>query len=179
MVFDFLQKNQKLTELLLMMRYFKIICLIIMGLTLLVGSLFYFGYLRFNYPSKEKYPIQGIDISHHQGDIDWAKLKTEGLHFCFIKATEGGDYKDPKFNENWNNSIKIGYATGAYHFYRLCKTGEEQAQNFISTVPKISNALPPVLDLEFGGNCNAEKSKTQIITEIQTCLQLLEQHYHK
>ena len=37
------------------------------------------GYIRFNYPSKEKYPVRGIDISHHQTEIDWEILARANL----------------------------------------------------------------------------------------------------
>ena len=46
-------------------------------------------------------PIQGIDVSYWQGDIDWDAVRSAGVRFAFIKATEGGDHLDPKFLENW------------------------------------------------------------------------------
>ena len=42
---------------------------------------------------------------------------------------------------------------GAYHFYRLCRDGQIQAQNFIETVPKKTDSLPPVIDLEYDSTC--------------------------
>jgi len=157
--------------------------LIISTLLFIVGLaavyLLYHGYLRFNYPSREDFPLQGIDISHHQGEIRWEELRTENLSFVIIKATEGGDYVDPRFAANWANSRKSGYATGAYHFYRLCKSGREQAENFIRTVPVDSVSLPPTIDLEFGGNCATMQETDEDVREIQVFLTLLEQHYKK
>ena len=46
-------------------------------------------------------PIHGIDVSRYQGKIDWASVRDAGTQFAFIKATEGGDYVDPRFGENW------------------------------------------------------------------------------
>lgn len=145
----------------------------------LLAYLLYHGWIRFNYPDKDEFPIQGIDISHHQGVIDWNKLRTEKIAFVFIKATEGGDYKDPTFIANWTMSHSEGYKTGAYHFYRLCKNGREQAANFIGTVPQNNNDFPPTVDLEFGGNCDTDKSKQQILIEVREFLDTLEAHYHK
>jgi len=144
-----------------------------------MGYLVFTGYLRFNYPDEKEFPILGIDISHHQGTISWEELKQENISFVIIKATEGGDYRDPLFQENWKNSKEYGYRTGAYHFYRLCKSGKEQAVNFIESVPNESNNLPPTIDLEFGGNCATDKSKDQILDEIGEFLNLLEGHYGK
>jgi lysozyme len=46
-------------------------------------------------------PVQGIDVSYWQGNIDWEAARAAGIDFVFIKATEGGDHIDPKFRDNW------------------------------------------------------------------------------
>ncbi|MBL6446021.1 glycoside hydrolase family 25 protein [Fulvivirga sp. 29W222] len=157
--------------------FLGIVIAFVLGITGLV--LLYTGYIRFNYPDRDEFPVRGIDISHHQGKIRWHELKAELIDFVIIKATEGGDYKDPLFDENWKNSRESGYKTGAYHFYRLCKGGEEQAANFIASVPNEAESLPPTIDLEFGGNCDSGKSRVQIIEEIKVCLGKLEGHFGK
>ncbi|MEO0899275.1 MAG: GH25 family lysozyme [Bacteroidota bacterium] len=156
--------------------YVRIILLILLVLSL-VGFLFYQGYVRLNYPSPHTYPIRGIDISYHQGEINWKELEKEDVDFVFIKATEGQTYVDPKFKENWENARQQGYYVGAYHFYRRCKTGFEQAENIIRTVPKGDGMLPIVLDLEFYGNCETDKPKEQIVQEIKGCIQQVKAHY--
>tara|TARA_Y100001933_G_scaffold248756_1_gene283035 strand:+ start:378 stop:620 length:243 start_codon:yes stop_codon:yes gene_type:complete len=60
----------------------------------------------------------GIDVSHHQGAIDWAKVKAAGVHYCFMKATEGSTFKDKRFDFNWNQAKAHGIIRGAYHFFR-------------------------------------------------------------
>jgi lysozyme len=143
----------------------------------LIAFLFSTGRLRLNYPSKEEFPFVGTDISHHQGKIDWAKLRSEDISFVIIKATEGGDFKDPLFLANWSESKNEGYKTGAYHFYRFCKDGKEQAKNFIESVPIDPDNLPPAIDLEFGGNCKTDKSREQILEEINEFLDILQARY--
>lgn len=126
------------------------------------------------------YPIQGIDISHHQGAIDWQALKQEGkVQFVFMKATEGGDFKDTRFQDNWKAAKELGIRRGAYHFYSFCKSGAEQAANFIASVPIDNKALPPVVDLEFLGSCKKRPPVQEAIQEIQICLDLLEKQYGK
>ncbi|MBC7863601.1 MAG: glycoside hydrolase family 25 protein [Bacteroidia bacterium] len=139
--------------------------------------LFYKGYLRLNYPSEKEFPVKGIDISHHQKNIDWQKLKSENLSFVFIKATEGGDFVDPDFKNNWQNAKASGYTIGAYHFYRICKSSLEQSENLIRVVPNDSGSLPPVIDLEFGGNCKTEKTREQITFEMRDLVQRIKEHY--
>jgi len=124
------------------------------------------GYWRFNYPGHATYPVRGIDISHHQGTIEWDKIKGQRVHFVYMKATEGGDYKDPEFDRNWKESASVGLARGAYHFFSFCRSGDEQAKNFLATVPVEVNALPPVIDLEFGGNCRNKPAKEVIVREL-------------
>src|SRR5215213_4916488 len=53
-------------------------------------------------PSEQHYPYQGVDVSHHQGHIAWAKLPPQGVDFAYIKATEGADHVDRRFWINWN-----------------------------------------------------------------------------
>jgi len=135
------------------------------------------GYIRFNYPAREKYPVRGIDISHHQTDIDWEILARARLDFVFIKATEGGDHRDTKFGEYWKRAGELGLARGAYHYFTFCKSGEEQAENYIRTVPDGPGLLPPVIDLEYGGNCSARPPKDELIKEIGEFSDIVERKY--
>lgn len=137
------------------------------------------GILWFVYPSQSEYPIRGIDISNHQGEIDWKKVPKNKIQFVYIKATEGGDWKDKAFLRNWEQANQLGIRVGAYHFFTLCRSGKEQASNFISLVPKDPESLPPVADLEFVGNCKERPPIQDIKKEIQDFLTALENHYGK
>jgi lysozyme len=130
-------------------------------------DLFYKGTVRLNYPSEKTFPVRGIDVSHHQGDIDWKKIATQNIDFAYIKATEGGDFRDEDFKTNWNAAKSVGIVPGAYHFFTLCKSGAEQASNFLNYMGTPSaSALPPAVDLEFGGNCKARPSDTELQKEL-------------
>lgn len=129
------------------------------------------------HPSDKVYPVQGIDVSHHQGEIDWQALAGQGVDFAYIKATEGGDFVDQAFAANWEDSAKAGIRRGAYHFFTLCRPGSEQADNFIATVPKHAAALPPVVDLEYLGNCATRPKVENFDAELRTFLDKIESHY--
>ncbi len=101
-----------------------------------LAVLLYLGVLRQQPAATEEYPIQGFDVSHHQGDVQWHKISPQKYAFVYLKATEGGDFKDRKFQDNWLKAREHGFLVGAYHFYRLCRDGAIQAENFIATVPK-------------------------------------------
>ena len=137
------------------------------------------GYIRMNYPSFDEYPVHGIDVSHHQQKIDWNRLDKKKVQFAFIKATEGGNHKDSLFQENWREAIRNNIPIAAYHFFTFCKEGEAQARNYIHYVPRDSIDLPPVVDLEYGGNCQKANRKQNLIAEIATFLEIIEDHYKR
>ncbi len=121
----------------------------------------------FSPPSLADYPIQGIDISHHQGDIDWARLKGQpNIRFVIMKATEGGDHRDRKFADNWRAAKDAGIIRGAYHFFTFCRPGAEQADNVLATIPADADALPLALDLEFTGNCGKVPTLDELSAEL-------------
>ena len=78
-----------------------------------------------------RYPVHGIDVARFQGEIDWRRVALSGVAFAFIKATEGGDLKDPQFDRNWTLAARHGIPRGAYHFYYFCTPPEVQARWFI------------------------------------------------
>ena len=150
-----------------------------LGLTSVMGILSYFGLFYQQQAVAQDYPIRGFDVSHHQGDIHWNKISPQRYQFVYLKATEGGDFKDRNFQHNWLKAREQGLHVGAYHFYRLCRDGAVQADNFIATVPNKANALPPVIDLEYDSNCINTYSKEQLLKEIQVMHDRLQQHYGK
>lgn len=111
-----------------------------------------------NCPNQLDYPIRGIDVSAHQGRIDWKKVSASGIRFVYLKATEGGDFQDAYFKENFQAASDAGVVCGAYHFFSLKTPGATQARNFINTVPNTRVSLPPAIDLEFWGNSSQRPS---------------------
>ena len=162
------------------------------GLAVVVGYVWFFYYFfvgpfgfrwralygTVNYP--EGYEIHGIDVSHHQGHIDWDKLKDRGMidkfpvRFVMIKATEGSTQTDENFQENFHQAREHGFTRGAYHFYSVHSPAETQARHFLSQVKLENGDLPPVLDVE-------HKPKQQTDEEFRTSvlkwLDIVENHY--
>jgi len=127
-------------------------------------------------------PVQGIDVSNWQGDIDWDKVRAAGTEFAFIKATEGGDYLDPKFAQNWQAAKRAGSPRGAYHMVYCCRAAHEQALWFILNVPNDPDALPPVLDLEWNAeshNCPKRVPVSLALEKIKIMLEVMEAHTGK
>ena len=166
------------------MKRFRLFACILLtcALVLLAGATFaamvYHGVILLNHPSPRRYPVRGVDVSHYQGEIDWQTLAGEGIHFAFIKATEGSSYADPCFAYNFAEARKTNLAVGAYHFFSFDSPGKTQAENFIRTVPSFVGMLPPVIDLEFyGGHDLNPPPCAEVAKELRTLLALLEEHY--
>jgi lysozyme len=93
--------------------------------------------------------VLGIDVSHHNGPVDWPSVARSQVRFAFAKATEGSSFVDPKFNLHWPGIRDAGLLRGAYHFGRPGADPEVQAAHFASVIGPLSwGELPPALDLE-------------------------------
>ena len=119
------------------------------------------------------YSIQGIDVSHHQQDIDWATVSSQGIHFAYLKASEGLQHVDPNFSDNWASAKTSGLVRGAYHFYRANKPAEVQFNNFTDRVELQPGDLPPVLDIETLDGV----SRKELIAGVKKWLTLAEIQY--
>src|SRR5688500_317375 len=62
-------------------------------------------------PTEGKVP--DMDVSSHQGDVDWKSAWDKGARFTYVKATEGVHYRNPKFTQQYNGSLNIGMIRGA------------------------------------------------------------------
>ena len=108
------------------------------------------------------YAVHGIDVSKHQGNIDWkrvSQMKVNGIQvsFAFIKATEGITRQDNKFEINWKQAAQNSLLRGAYHFYYPSRDADKQADNFIQMVKLATGDLPPVIDIELSNGKSSEK----------------------
>lgn len=133
-------------------------------------------YGKENYP--EGYSIRGIDISHHQGEIDWDKLSKAKIgdvqvSFVFIKATEGRSMLDENFNDNFWQAREYGFIRGAYHYFKPNVSATEQARYFLKQVHLEPGDLPPVLDIEETGSLSTEQLQKAALT----WLKLVEKRY--
>lgn len=117
----------------------------------------------------------GLDISNHNGVVDWQRISTDGIRFVFIKATEGMNDKDPRFDLHWRDSQKAGIIRGAYHFYVTEDPPEKQARFFIDTVRLESGDLAPAVDIERLGHNTAPG----VADRLQVFIDILEKHYGK
>ena len=133
------------------------------------------GYLRFVYPSWKTYSVRGVDVSHHNGRVDWRRIRAAGYTFAYLKASEGVTFRDSTFARNRAGARAAGMVTGAYHYFSLCSPAADQARNFAAAMgPPSPGWLPPAVDLEFGGNCARRPSREAVRAELNLFLSALD-----
>ncbi len=150
-----------------------------LAVLLVVMPLGLFIYYRIYEPDRAVYQLRGIDVSHHQGHINWLSVAEDDVAFAFIKATEGGDHTDREYGANILAAEKAGIKAGPYHFFTFCRSGREQAQHFLKTIAGYPSSLLPALDLEFGGNCAAQPSPVNIGKEIAALVEVVEANINR
>ena len=122
--------------------------------------------------------IYGIDISHHQGIINWAEVKEwEGqkIRFVYIKATEGATDIDHLYSQNFAEARKSRLLVGSYHYFRTSSSPQEQFDNFKKVTEKDSQDLIPLVDVEEKKNWD---DKT-FHKNLALFLRLVENHFGK
>ena len=158
------------------MRLVRLLGIVVAAL-LVVAAVVWFVWLPQYRPALRPGERYGMDVSHHQGTIDWRRIAADDISFAYIKASEGTDHRDRLFTANWRGAAAARIERGAYHFFTLCSPGDAQARNFLDTVPPDQDALPPAVDLEIAGNCASPPGPSAIRPELNRFLQVVESEW--
>ena len=93
--------------------------------------------------------LHGIDVSHHNGLIDWSTVsKQNDAAFVYIKATEGHDFIDSQYTTNIRQARKNNIKVGSYHFFRANIPADQQFKLFKRTISLKEQDLLPMIDVE-------------------------------
>lgn len=130
------------------------------------------------YPDPAKYPVRGIDISAHNGDVDFDKVAADNIDFVIIKATEGATFKDRMFVENYRRAVSAGLKVGAYHFFRFDTPGHMQGLNFVNSLQGRRFDLPVAIDIEEWANAIGQPTHL-IMGRLLELIDYLEKHGYK
>ena len=125
-------------------------------LVLLLCGVVYCGFKSLKKPVKkvlisnqQSVDYQGIDVSNHQGKIDWEKVASDkNIQFVYIKVTEGATHVDKSYAHNIKEARKNGLKAGSYHYLRNTSTIRDQFQNFKNVAKKEYQDLIPMVDVE-------------------------------
>ncbi|GIG21705.1 glycoside hydrolase family 25 [Cellulomonas chitinilytica] len=124
-----------------------------------------------------RYEVRGIDVSAHQGEVDWPTVARQGVDFAYVKATEGSSFVDARFEDNVREARAAGLLVGAYHFFSFESSGEAQAEHVLETVPDEEGLLPVAVDVEHYGAFQAHPPDVATVrAELTALLETLRAH---
>ncbi|MDE6452581.1 MAG: hypothetical protein K2L27_00085 [Muribaculaceae bacterium] len=106
-------------------------------------------------PDRARYPMRGIDISAHNGLVDFRRVAADSVAFVFLKASEGDSFRDATFDDNYFRARQAGLAVGAYHFFRFDCEGWRQGDNMLRALAGKPVDLPLAIDIEEAHNAAA------------------------
>ncbi len=121
------------------------------------------------------YPSRGIDISVHNGEIDFDKVSDSGIDFVYIKASEGGTWRDSRFEQNYAAAVEADMLVGIYHFFRFDVPAWKQSVNVLNALAGRHIDLPIAIDVEEWGN-PAEYTTEDICVNLRSLVELLRQN---
>lgn len=143
---------------------------LILVLLLFLAITLFFTYKQYFYPERHAVKISqlpelpdgfktyGIDISHHQGTVDWDTFfhnNDSTIRFVYCKVTEGESLLDRQWVQNHSRLSQEKIPHGGYHFFRPSVDPKLQAQHFLSAYRAKEASLPPALDVEVEGVSDA------------------------
>ncbi len=120
--------------------------------------------------------IHGIDLSHYQGEVFWETVgENTKMAYVYLKATEGGDRIDDKYEQNIELAHKYGLKVGSYHFFRPKTDLTRQLENFKTQCLPRQQDLIPMIDIETKGGLSTE----EFCDSLLKFLEMVEVAYHQ
>ena len=120
----------------------------------------------FAFPPSNRELYNGIDVSQFQGRIDFEEVARSGIDIVYIRASEGTNYIDPYFRENYEQAKANGLKTGFYHYVtaRTVEEAREEAEFFVSNIKGTEPDCKLAMDFEVFGNLS--RSEINEISEV-------------
>ena len=120
--------------------------------------------------------VHGIDLSHYQGEVFWETVgENTKMAYVYLKATEGGDRIDAKYERNIELAHRYGLKVGSYHFFRPKTPLDKQLENFTAQCLPGEQDLIPMIDVETTGGMPTEVFCDSLLT----FLGMIEEAYHQ
>ena len=135
-----------------------------------------FQYNRHNYLLLQNVDSSpGVDVSAHQGDIDWAAVKKSGIEFAVIRLGyrgygSGKLVEDEYAKKNLQAAKEAGLKIGAYFFSQALdiKETDEEIQFMLNMLADVDLDMPLVLDWEIPAeDARTKNMDARTLTDIQ------------
>lgn len=120
--------------------------------------------------------VHGIDMSHYQGEVFWETVgENTKMAYVYLKATEGGDRIDDRYERNIDLAHRYGLKVGSYHFFRPKTDLLRQLQNFKTQCLPGEQDLIPMVDVETTAGLPTDEFCDSLIR----FLEIMEVTYHQ
>ena len=120
--------------------------------------------------------VHGIDLSHYQGEVFWSVIGEKSkMAYVYLKASEGVENVDPRYESNIDMAHRHGLKVGSYHFFRPATDLQLQLDNFKKQCLPGEQDLIPMLDVETDGKLSCEA----FCDSLSKFLSMMEQAYHQ
>jgi lysozyme len=131
-------------------------------------------------PDEARWADQGALVGEVDGAVNFATLKGLGAGFVYLEASRGADGKDAAFPDNFASARGAGLQIGAVHRFDPCTRADGQSANFVTTVPRDVELLPPAIMLErTAEDCPERVSRAAVQSEVMTLVNQIEAHTGK
>jgi len=115
--------------------------------------------------------IYGVDVSHWQGYMNWSKARQAGARFAWAKASEGHNYIDDQWENNYTNARANGVLIAPYHFVRFNVSAEANVSNFLKALKGKTFDRPPTWDVELFNGVSRDRCAKILVQMTKLLLQ--------
>lgn len=114
--------------------------------------------------------LKGIDVSKHQGTINWEKVKADGIKFAMLRAGYGKNNIDAQFKRNAKECNRLGIPFGVYWFsYAYTEEmAKKEAEYCLAAIKGYKVEYPVCFDLEYDTVSYAKKNGVTITKALAT-----------
>ncbi len=129
-------------------------------------------------PPQSEYPDQGVLVGGNSGTVQFAALAAQGAGFAYIEASGGEARRNTAFTAQRKQAMAAGLQVGAVHRFDPCRPADSQSANFVTSVPRSTDMLPPALALEMMPQaCEGDDvSDAMVQSELMTLANQMEIH---
>lgn len=114
--------------------------------------------------------FKGIDVSKHNGNINWEKVKASGIQFAMIRAGYGANNIDSQFKRNISECNRLGIPCGVYWFSYAYNAAmaKKEAEYCLAAVKPYKLEYPIAFDFEYDSVIYAKKQGVTVGKKLAT-----------
>lgn len=110
--------------------------------------------------------MKGIDVSEHNGTINWQDVVDDGNEFVIIRLGWGNSHLDERFYDNFNGALDAGLKVGIYYYSEATDASEAAAEaEYALYVMRDAGITPDMLEMGFWFDEENDNWKSDRLTD--------------